>query len=272
MLFSFMSCVLLAQAIVLASSHCDFDIVAADKLSLSTFAKYKAGPGRPILIQGAALNWAAIESWTPDLLLHEMQQLKVKSSQYFFRRIESASGNIILTPPNEFYHEQTTLHPHGQMSYRFSDQERDILRTFRPLEFVDLSNHSLPWFQGSFEHYISVGIDDESGLFFHQHGEAFNALVVGKKHWMLVEPTHNVQLPALSYEDFDGKSHWLKHILPKMKKHILQCDQNAGDVVFIPNGWFHAVRNVGVTAAISGVKLVTPAMPRLDVFWEITNE
>jgi len=84
----------------------------------------------------------------------------------------------------------------------------------------------------------------------------------------LVEPTHNVQLPALSYEDFDGKSHWLKHILPKIKKHILQCDQNAGDVVFIPNGWFHAVRNVGVTAAISGVKLVTPAMPRLDVFWE----
>ena len=266
MLFSLMSCALFANAIVVASSLCDFDVVTAGELSLSKFAKYRAGPGRPILIQGAALR---IESWSPDLLLHEMEQLKVNlSSQYFFRRIESASGNIILSPPNEFYHEQSTVYPHGQMSYMFSDQERDILRTFRPLEFVDLSSASLPWFpQDTFEHYFSAGID-ESGLFFHQHGEAFNALVVGTKQWMLVPPKHNVQLPALSYEDFDGKSHWLKFILPKIKKRErpLECEQNIGDVVFIPNGWFHAVRNVGVTAAISGVKLVTPAVPRLDVF------
>ena len=269
-------------------SSCDFDVINAGDLTVLEFEhKYKIGPGRrPVLIRGAASKWKAIQTWTQDFLNHEMRKLNVNiTKEYFFRRIDISSGKIILKSPKkdiivppsttknmEYYSMDLNrlVQPPSsfttEKSFSFPSQGND--KTFRPLDFVDLSANSCPWFRdkNTFEYYISAGID-ESGLFFHQHGEAWNALIIGHKRWMLVSPKHNIpQLTALPHlgnitspyqcEHIRFKSQWLKNSLPKIQKHErpLECDQKVGDVLYIPDGWFHAVQNVGeLTVAVNGL-------------------
>lgn len=105
-------------------------------------------------------------------------------------------------------------------------------------------------------------------------GEAWNALVHGKKRyveprdlhcfratwkldrccnrWLLYPPGHmNVNMHV---EDFIGVENWLKYRYPKLKSTALapiECAQNAGDVIYLPSNWLHAINNlmdsVGVT-------------------------
>ena len=55
-------------------------------------------------------------------------------------------------------------------------------------------------------------------------------------------------------EDFIGVENWLKYRYPKLKSTALapiECAQNAGDVIYLPSNWLHAINNlmdsVGVT-------------------------
>ena len=55
-------------------------------------------------------------------------------------------------------------------------------------------------------------------------------------------------------EEFIGVENWLSYRYPRLKGTVLapvECVQNAGDVVYLPSNWLHAINNlmdsVGVT-------------------------
>lgn len=70
-----------------------------------------------------------------------------------------------------------------------------------------------------------------SGAPFHFHRAAFNALVWGRKRWLVRPPAaaqYSTEHPRLG---FDGDT------------ESSRCTQESGDVLFIPDGWAHATLN-----------------------------
>ena len=68
----------------------------------------------------------------------------------------------------------------------------------------------------------------------HFHRSAWNALVFGVKRWSLRPPPHALYSTVHPTEarDVGGDA------------NVLQCVQRAGDVIFVPDAWGHAVVNL----------------------------
>ena len=98
---------------------------------------------------------------------------------------------------------------------------------------------------------------------------AWNTLLVGKKRWVLFPPhvpKSVVKGKGLVRDDEDDEAiHYFMYILPRIKRkaqslrHAEQYEnfacyeftQNEGETVYVPNGWWHAVLNLGDSVAIT---------------------
>jgi histone arginine demethylase JMJD6 len=98
---------------------------------------------------------------------------------------------------------------------------------------------------------------------------AWNTVITGQKRWVIFPPhvaKRIVKGKGLVRDDEDDEAiHYFMNILPRIKRKAqslssqpeyknFQCYefiQNAGETVFIPNGWWHAVLNLTHTVAIT---------------------
>ncbi|KAG1656500.1 hypothetical protein FOA52_012500 [Chlamydomonas sp. UWO 241] len=82
---------------------------------------------------------------------------------------------------------------------------------------------------------------------------AWNALLNGRKRWLLYPPS--VLPPAVqpgSSESFTTLQ-WLLEVAPTLPPHQapIEVVQEAGDVMFVPGGWWHAVLNLLPSVAVT---------------------
>jgi histone arginine demethylase JMJD6 len=98
---------------------------------------------------------------------------------------------------------------------------------------------------------------------------AWNTLVSGQKRWVVFPPHVSKEIvkgKGLVRSDEDDEAiHYFSFILPRIKRKAqslrdqpryknfccYEFTQNAGETVFIPNGWWHAVLNLTNTVAIT---------------------
>ena len=78
----------------------------------------------------------------------------------------------------------------------------------------------------------------------HFHGDAWNALLYGRKRWFLFEPAEaffaRPRLRAIDWVLEAGTGGGGVGARPLGR----QCMQNAGDILYVPRLWGHAVLNV----------------------------
>lgn len=119
-----------------------------------------------------------------------------------------------------------------------------------------------------------------SGLAFHKHGEAWNIVTSGAKWWVLFPPgdfdsmEHRAMENGLmirnagengalmaawldgrssAHDDVPGANHARTDGYPQGFERGYECIQEAGDIVFVPRNWYHAVVNlVDNTVGIAG--------------------
>ncbi|GKY92405.1 hypothetical protein MPSEU_000211100 [Mayamaea pseudoterrestris] len=98
---------------------------------------------------------------------------------------------------------------------------------------------------------------------------AWNTLIVGQKRWCLFPPHVRKSIykgkGLVSDDEDDEAIHFFMTILPRIKQEAKKnCDkeeyrnfavyeftQNAGETVFVPNGWSHAVLNLTDTVGVT---------------------
>ncbi len=139
--------------------------------------------------------------------------------------------------------------------YHFGDHAA----SFEPL----LAQYALPrvWdTQTRLKPSLSWGLaGDGSGVPFHVHGQVFAEVLHGRKHWMLlppaVRPEFDPDEPPVKWlqrrgdVEGDGGAGW--RMRAEAEAALLQCTLEAGEILYLPDMWWHATLNLGQTVFIS---------------------
>lgn len=110
---------------------------------------------------------------------------------------------------------------------------------------------------------ISIG-SDMQGFGFHHHGEAWNVVLFGSKRWILYDHdrwAHNITRQKRFVRDWEdpvllSTPDWIRTLYPhperqaELRAHGHDCIQRAGEMMFVPFRWLHAVVNIGDTVSI----------------------
>lgn len=91
-----------------------------------------------------------------------------------------------------------------------------------------------------------------SGSHLHAHVATFNALLYGRKHWYLVGPEYTMhdtyeeqRMPIQRFREVGLETFKEKGI------KVIEFIQQAGEVVFVPHKWMHAVYNLEDSVGVS---------------------
>lgn len=194
----------------------------------------------PVLIKNGAKDWPLIHKWTKDYL-------------------SDLSGNapctIVKDSRPAFSKNNTTLKQY------FEEQPSKstlTLQNFNPESYplyIDDINFPNPYFSHKdiYRFFFYHSMKNE-GTLPHNHGDAFNILQSGTKHWVFFDasktenPLGRVEMMK-TLQNYPPGSHARDYFHIELEKlalrgiKIKECIQEAGDIIYIPREYCHAVLN-----------------------------
>ena len=92
-----------------------------------------------------------------------------------------------------------------------------------------------------------------TGAPWHIHKDAVNALVYGRKRWFLLPPERALYsaLPFAEWLAAAEAAEAANATRGGLPRGTLQCTQRAGDVLYVPPGWGHAVINLNTSVGVA---------------------
>ncbi|KAK7102585.1 uncharacterized protein [Littorina saxatilis] len=108
-----------------------------------------------------------------------------------------------------------------------------------------------------------------SGVVFHKHADTWNGVVFGKKRWFLY-PMHHTPPGGVhhGYSILD----WFELVYPNLtaEQRPLECVQEGGEILYLPEGFYHATLNIGDTIAVA-LQNKDPVLIEEKITYEVTN-
>ena len=264
------------------------------KMRTMTAGEWEAGRhwrnNVPVMVTNVTDSWAANFHWRLDEMLKRYPDAEATMGDG--RRVgeigPDAAGRLLSpTTVREFI----TEHMYDPFKYFFDRKiaiPKGMLEDCRPFplptrKFLDdpltgtmyapSKKERVHPFGGEGERWldhlaIAIGADLR-GLTFHHHGAAWNAVIFGKKRWILYDPRRwrdNEEEPDLqrrmalatndSWQTILPSHEWIRQLLPdpwrveELRLHGMDCIQHAGTMMFVPRGWMHMVVNIGDTVSV----------------------
>jgi hypothetical protein len=233
-------------------TSCDID--RRSQLSTAELLRDYVNRGRPVLVRGLLDGWP-VNRWKRSSMLRRRgnHSVLVRSSAFIaaarstggFRSADAAAGGTSMLL-REFMMRDVDNEEDDETNteYVFTS-DSDLVEAgkdyFHLALFADHSSSSsvLPWTASERESKaIFFYGKNGSGVGFHHHSNALNALLFGRKRWFL-SPLHTFHGPwggpIMGYLELLQHGH-----LPSQP---IQCVQEAGEVLFVPTGWEHATLN-----------------------------
>ena len=203
----------------LYTTRCDIDIVDGSTLSWESFVKDYASCLKPVLIRGGAYSQVLQKKWNRKRFIQNFHSLKVDAGDIPYGR---TLGRVSRTASIQQHYKSTKDYIFCQLQ---PDKHRSLLG--------DIPKHPLfdrfPSIQTQF--YLGKA---KMGAPMHMHIDAWNILVYGQKRWFIMPPFQG-------YYSAQPIMEWFEAEYPKI--HVLECMQEAGDILYIPKYWSHAVLN-----------------------------
>ncbi|KAL3852997.1 hypothetical protein ACJMK2_016590, partial [Sinanodonta woodiana] len=245
------------------SDICSIDVHNADDLSLEEFeTTYKFKKPLVVKFKNGAKDWTDPDKWTVKSLKREYGEWSV------------LSGNSL---------EIVRLGGRGEMATSFSQyvdkfmKEQDSLgEPFYVFDRQFYNDSSLPKTLKLPEYFkIKDDVDDSifflggsrSGVSFHKHADAWNGVIYGRKRWFLY-PSQRTP-PGGVYPGFT-QIDWFKKVYPNLteSERPLECIQEDGDILYLPEGTYHGTINLGDTVAI-GIQKKRAVTDTEKLFYEV---
>jgi len=214
-----------------ADKQCAVDVIDVSQFDVFTFTHLYFIRGRPLMVKGGARFAKNIaELYTRDGLAkafgaHEIsvtdlpygeglgaaRQVKMSMSAY----LDSLEKR---TKPQEELHYYFASIPHGDV-LNFTTVQPDLIHAVN--RYVELAQYQTQFYIGG----------TLMGSPYHFHGTAGNSLLHGKKLWLLKPPAQRIWSNDIIY----------KSLMREGPGDSMKCVQDAGDFLFVPNGWSHGV-------------------------------
>ncbi|MBN1207258.1 MAG: cupin-like domain-containing protein [Myxococcaceae bacterium] len=213
-----------------------------DRLSPEEFLAEYARKNRPVLLTGLLEDWPAWEAWTKSSLLQ----------RYGDHRVQVRRSSDVTDDNNQGGRQRPRMPLRdyiAQAMGQAASSDRDPLYLFGLESFagVERDYRHPPQFAGStfaFDEaqrqakalfYIGPAY---SGVSFHQHTAAWNALFFGYKRWFLLPPFHFYGPTSIAMHE------WASTHRSRFAADLHECVQQPGEILFVPQYWYHAVLNV----------------------------
>jgi histone arginine demethylase JMJD6 len=229
-------------------------IARRDGLGVEAFLHDYMGPGRPVVATDATWNWAALTRWTPEFFEEQYgsREFTVNGQRYTLRELIDQARRS--TP------DDAAPHLHNEpLARAFPELMSDI----RPLPY------SWPnWLESRLfptrhsPSVVEVFIGGRGARFpvlhydvWHMH--AFLSQIHGEKEVVLFAPEDGRYLYPRDgryanhsmVDDIDHPD--LERFPLFVRAQPWRCTLGPGDTLFIPSGWWHTTRMVGLSIMVS---------------------
>jgi hypothetical protein len=255
------------------TTACTMDRRDWTTLSLDDFHREYYDKGRPVILFGKGLVEVKGGDWSvPDLVSRfpdTMVAAREGSGTQNIYNPESFTGvktSFAAYIQSAIGHNGTEDAGTGEAKYSFGEKVHEVLYDdiARPALFQDAERFARSPDTG-LVNLFSIG-PTNSYTYFHTHGDAFFALVHGEKHFIMypfgAEVGYGYIHENSKYLHVDTHSismmEWLTKTQPTLATRPVECTLKAGEVMYVPSSWRHAVINtkdaVGMTFQNDWVK------------------
>ena len=220
----------------------------ASGLTKSEFVEKYETPGVPVIVTGVVPQWRAFREWTPERLAARFGDVRFRVSATheaplvdFLSYAASPRCEEAARPEYLFDRDFAVKCPQMEEEFcvpeYFSDDLMGLLGPDRP---------DYRW--------LIIG-PRRSGSSFHVDPNAnfaWNATIHGSKKWVLYPPSspppltpgddHQQSLPDWFRDHYDDDGH---------AEHRMECITRAGEILYVPRGWWHCVVNLELSVALA---------------------
>ncbi|CAL5356932.1 unnamed protein product [Camellia sinensis] len=220
-------------------------------ISVDDFILNFEEPNKPVLLEGCVDNWVALEKWDREYFVEMCGDLRfsvgpveMKLEDYFRYSDQAREERPLYLFDPKFAEKVPRLGLDYEVPAYFNEDLFGVLGNERP---------DYRW--------IIIG-PAGSGSSFHidpNSTSAWNAVIKGSKKWVLFPPD---LVPPGVHPSPDGAEvacpvsiiEWFMNFYAatkEWKKKPIECVCKAGEVIFVPNGWWHLVINLEDSIAIT---------------------
>nr|XP_023878641.1 F-box protein At5g06550 [Quercus suber] len=227
------------------------NIIRRKGISVEDFVLNFEEPNKPVLLEGCLDNWVALQNWDRDYLLQlcgdvqfAVGPVDMKLQEYFRYADQVKEERPLYLFDPKFAEKVPKLGSEYEVPVYFREDLFGVLGNERPdYRWIIMG----PAGSGS-----SFHIDPNST-------SAWNAVIRGSKKWILFPPD---VVPPGVHPSPDGAEvacpvsiiEWFMNFYGATKnweKKPIECICKAGEVIFVPNGWWHLVINLEESIAIT---------------------
>ncbi|CAI2188621.1 6410_t:CDS:2 [Funneliformis geosporum] len=220
-------------------------------LELNEFIRKYAIPNKPVIITDVVTKWPAFEKWNMEYLVEKYGDVtfRAEAIDIKLRNYAKYCKNTMDESPLYLFDKE------------FSDKCDGIIDDFSLPEYFEEDFFNIFGVNRPDYRWLIIG-PARSGSTFHKDPNstsAWNAVITGSKKWILYPP--DVLPPGVftSADEAEVTSpvsimEWHLNFYnetQKSKLRPLEVICKAGEIIFVPNGWWHMVINLEDSIAIT---------------------
>ena len=233
---------------LLDTPRCTIERKSAASLTSDEFeANYRYK--RPILVTfpNGTAEWTRPDLFTRSSLSKRYGDWSISYGNSLEIVRQGGVGNV-RSPFDDFVRKLDNATTRDEPIYVFDRnfyRDSGLAKTLRPPDFLRVSSDTGASF------FFMGG--SRSGVSFHKHADAWNGVVYGRKRWFLYPP--ETTPPGGVWPGF-SQLEWFRKVYPQLDdaKLPLECIQEAGEILYLPESYYHGTLNIGDTLAVGWQK------------------
>ncbi|MGI4821954.1 MAG: cupin-like domain-containing protein [Janthinobacterium lividum] len=223
------------------------ELVVLENPSEADFLRGSAQGTRPVLIRGAMSDWPALSKWNIDYFRRTWGHLLVEVRRTLDK---SEARTLSVAEFMDYVSATEDPDPYYLRNWQFHLKQPEFLNDYRVLPFFKSWAEAAPPAQNPHFSWVFIGPKNSfSGLHIDvMNTSAWNAVTVGSKRWFFYPEEQEEYLYNGEVNVFDPD---LAEYPKFFNAEPLVCEQRAGDIVYTPSNWWHAVKNLEPCVSIT---------------------